>query len=157
MGTDLSFLVFWKIRCRCGPSVVSNTTPTPLCDSLGCVHPHNEGLHRGLLPRRDPSVRSAPLACHRSSILFLLVSFSGLVIVTHYFPLRVLMTLSLSVIVTCFAMSFTLRSAAIARLVLDASLLHCTRERPTLLNCAVQPFCWMRNFVFSFLFCLSFC
>ena len=25
-------------RCRCGPSVVSNTTPTPLCDTLGCVH-----------------------------------------------------------------------------------------------------------------------
>ena len=45
-------------RCRCGPSVVSNTTPTPLCtqlmrrqqqrqphyDYLGCVHPHCEGL-----------------------------------------------------------------------------------------------------------------
>ena len=28
----LSELV-WEIRCRCGPSVVSNTTPTPLCDS----------------------------------------------------------------------------------------------------------------------------
>ena len=41
-------------------------------------------------------------------------------------------------------MSFALRSAAIARLILDASLLHCTRERPTLLNFADQSFCWMR-------------
>ena len=55
------------------------------------------------------------------------------------------MTLSLFlVIVTCFAMSFALRSAAIARLILDASLLHCTQERPTLLNFAVPSFCWMR-------------
>ena len=47
------------------------------------------------------------------------------------------MTFFLSlVIVTCFAMPFALRSAAIARLILDASLLHCTRERPTLLNYA---------------------
>ena len=59
------------------------------------------------------------------------------------------------VIVTCFAMSFTLRSAATARLVLDASLLHCARAaRPTLLNCAVQSFCWMRTSVFSFPFCV---
>ena len=50
-------------RCRCGPSVVSNTTPTPLCASPGCVHPHNENLHRGLLPRRGPFVRLASLAC----------------------------------------------------------------------------------------------
>ena len=74
-------------RCRCGPSVVSNITPTPLCDSLGCVHPHYEGLHRGLLPQRGRSVRPAPLACHRSSshchtLLFItcsddLLSFSG--------------------------------------------------------------------------------
>ena len=46
----------------------------------------------------------------------------------------------------------SLRSAAIARLVLDAPLLHCKRAaRPTLLNCAVQSFYWMRNSVFSFL------
>ena len=141
-------------RCRCGPSVVSNTTPTPLCDSVGCVHPHNEGLHRGLLSRRGPSVRSAPLACHRFSCLSRLVSFTGLVIVTRYFSSRVLMTFSLFlVIVTCFAMSFALWSDATARLILDASLLHCTRAAvPTLLNCADQSFCWMRNSVFSFLF-----
>ena len=60
------------------------------------------------------------------------------------------------VIVTCFAMSFTLRSAAIARLVLDASLLHYTRaSRPTLLKCAVQYFCCMRNSVFSFLLLIA--
>ena len=41
----------------------------PLCDALDCVHLHDEGLHRGLLPRRGPSVRPAPLACHRSSCL----------------------------------------------------------------------------------------
>ena len=68
------------------------------------------------------------------------------------------MTFSLFlVIVTCFALSFALRSAAIARLILDASLLHCTRERPTLLNFADQSFCWMRNSVLSFLFCLLPC
>ena len=47
-------------------------------------------------------------------------------------------------IVTCFAMSFALWSAAIARLILDASFLHCTRELPTLLNLASSSFCWMR-------------
>ena len=135
-----------RSRCRCGPSVVSNTTPTPLCDSLGCVHPHYDGSHRGLLPRRGPSVRPAPLACHRSSCLSRLVSFAGLVILTRYFPSRVLMTFSLFlVIVTCSAMSFALRSAAIARLILDASLLQGTRAAvPTLLNFAVPSFCWMR-------------
>ena len=55
--------------------MVSNSTPTPLCDSLLCVHPHNEGIHRGLLPRRGPSVRSAPLACPRSSCLTLSSGF----------------------------------------------------------------------------------
>ena len=50
--------------------MVSNTTTTPLCDSLGCVHPHNEGLH-GLLSRRGPSsVCSAPLTCPPSSCFF---------------------------------------------------------------------------------------
>ena len=64
------------------------------------------------------------------------------------------MTFSLVlVIVTCFAMSFALRSDAIARLVLDACLLHCTRVAiPTLVNCADQSFCWMRDLVFSLLF-----
>ena len=77
-----------------------------------------------------------------SILVFLcrLVSFSGLVIVTRYFPSRVLMTLSL-VIVTCFAKSFTLRSAAIARLVLDASNLHYTRAvRPTLFELCCTVF-----------------
>ena len=141
-------------RCRCFPLVVSNTTPTPLCASLGCVHPHYEGLHRGLLPRRGPSVRPALLACHRSSCLSRLVSFTGLATFTRYFSSRVLMTFFLFlVIVTCFTMSFALRSDATARHILDASLLHCTRAAvPTLLNCADQSFCWMRNSVFSFLF-----
>ena len=63
------------------------------------------------------------------------------------------------VIVTCFAMSFALRSAAIARLVLDASLLHCTRVAiPTLLNFAVHSFFWVRTLsTFTFPFCCCFC
>ena len=85
----------WKVRCRCGPSVVSNTTPTPLCDSLGCVHPHNEGLHRGLLSRRGPLVHPAPLTCHRFSLFFVVSLFTGLVTFTRYFPSRVLLTVSL--------------------------------------------------------------
>ena len=57
----------------------SNTT---VCFS-GLCPPLNEGLHRGLLPRRGPS-------CPRSSYLSLLVlvSFTGLVIVARYFPSR---------------------------------------------------------------------
>ena len=125
----------------------------PHCDYLGCVHPHFEGVHRGLLPRRGMSVRPAPLACRRSSCLSRLVSFTGLVIATRYFSSRVPMTFSLClVIVTCFAMSFALRADETARLILDASLLHCTRAAvPTLLNCADQSFCRIRNSVFSFL------
>ena len=135
-------------RCRCGPSVEPNTTPTPLCtqlmrrqqqqqphcDYLGCVHPHCEGKHRGLWPRRGLSVRPAPLACHRSSCLSRLVSVTGLVIFTRHFSSRVPMTFSLClVIVTCFAMSFELRAVATSRLILDASLLNCTRAAvPTL-------------------------
>ena len=94
---------------------------------------------------------------YRSSCLFLSSGFDLKIFVTftRYFPSRVLMTFSLSlVIVTCFAMSFALRSGAIARLILDASLLHCTRVAiPTILNFADQLFCWMRTSVFSFLFC----
>ena len=42
------------------------------------------------------------------------------------------------VIVTCFAVSFTLRSDATERLILDASLLHCTLVAiPTILNFAL--------------------
>ena len=40
------------------------------------------------------------------------------------------------VIVSCFAVSFALRSAATARLILTAPFLHCTRALPTLLNSA---------------------
>ena len=88
--------------------MVSISTPTPLCDSVGCVHLHNEGLHRGLLLRRDPSVRSAPLACPRSSCLsrLVLVSFTGLVIVARYFPSRVLMTFSLALRAGCSSHAF---------------------------------------------------
>ena len=90
--------------------MVSNTTPTPLCASLGCVHPHNEGLHRGLLSRRDPSVRSAPLACHRSSChsRLVLFSFTGLVIVARCFPSRVLVTFSLALHAGCSSHAFEL-------------------------------------------------
>ena len=120
---------------------------------LGCVHPQYEGLHRGLLPRRGPSVRPAPLVCHRSSCLSRLVSFTFLVSVIRNFSSRVLMTFSLFlVIVTCFALSFARRSDATARLILDASLLHCTRAAvPTLLNCADQSFCWMRPSLLTWL------
>ena len=52
-------------------AAVRRWSPTPLCDTLGCVHPHNKGFHRNLLSRR------------------------GLFGV--YFPSRVLMTFSLSV------------------------------------------------------------
>ena len=48
-------------------------------------------------------------------------------------------------------MSFTLRSDAAARLTPDASLLHCTRERPTLLNCARSRLSAGCGSVFSFL------
>ena len=52
-------------------------------------------------------------------------------------------------------MSFALRSPATARLILDASLLHCTRVAiNTIFKFADQSFCWMRNSVFSFLFAI---
>ena len=73
----------------------------------------------------DPRVSLTEILCHFRTLLPLVCS--------HDF-------LSL-VVVTCFAMSFALRSAAIARLILDASLLHCTRAAvPTLLNFADQSF-----------------
>ena len=124
--------------------------PTPLCDSLGRVHPHDEGLYRGLLPRRGPSVRSAPLACHRSSCLSLSSDF--FVTFTRYFSSYSDDFLSLFLfIVTCFAMSFALWSDAAARLIPDAALLHCTRKRPTLLNCARSRLSAGCGSVFSFL------
>ena len=36
-------------------------SPLPLCDTVGCVHPRNEGFHRGLLSRRGPLGRPASL------------------------------------------------------------------------------------------------
>ena len=95
---------------------------TPLCVPLGCVHPHNEGLHHGLLPRRGPSVR--PGISGVSSILVSLHRPDFIVTFERYF----FVTCSddflffFLVIVTCFAMSFALRSDATARLILDASL-----------------------------------
>ena len=115
-------LVFWKIRCRCGPSVVSNTTPTPLCGSLTTKAYIAASCH-GVVRR---------FVRHHWRVIDPRFSF--------FWFLSLVLSLSYS--------------ASIARLVLDASLLHGTRERPTLLNCAVQSFCWMRNSVFSFLFCL---
>ena len=47
MGTDLSFWSFGRFVAAAVRRWFSNTTPTPLCDSLGCVPP-DEGLHCGL-------------------------------------------------------------------------------------------------------------
>ena len=137
-------------------SAARRCSPVPLCDALDCVHLHNEGLHCGLLSRRGPVVLPTLLGV---SILSSGSDLKIFVTFTRYFSSRVVMNFSL-VIVTCFAMSFALRSDATARLVLDVSLLHCTRVAiPTILNFADWSFCWMRNSVFSFLFAAaqSFC
>ena len=85
--TDLSFWSFGRFVA----AAVRRWFPTPL--QHHCVHPHNEGLHRGLLPRRGPSVRSAPLACPSC---FSIVWFLSLVLsLSHATSLHcVLMTLS---------------------------------------------------------------
>ena len=132
-----------RCRCCCGPSVVSNTTPTPLMACLGCVHPHNEGLHRGLLSRRGKSVRSAPLACHRSSCLSLSSDF--FVTFARYFSSHVLITSSAS---QCHSHCGQMRLRVLNP---DAFLSHCTRERPTLLNCARSRLSAGCGSVFSFL------
>ena len=116
---------------RFSVSAARRCSPIPLCDTLSCVHLHSEGVHRDLLSRRGMLVRPTLLGGLRSSCFSIvwfvsLKIFVCLVTVTRYFPSRVLITSSL-VIVICFATSFALRSAAIARLILDASLLHCTR------------------------------
>ena len=46
------FCEFWSERFVA--SADRRCSPTPLCDTLSCVHLHNEGLHRGLLSRRGP-------------------------------------------------------------------------------------------------------
>ena len=58
------------------------------------------------------------------------------------------------VVVTCFAISFALRSDATARLVLGASLSCIARGRQfhAFGLCEISSFCWMRILVFSFLF-----
>ena len=115
--------------------------PIPLCDTLGCVHPQHESFHRGLLSLRGPLVLLTPHAGHRSSCLSLCFMYALCYMrfsVRCHTLLPIMMTSSL-VVVTCFAMSFALRSGATARLILDASLslLHCTRAAvPTLSNCA---------------------
>ena len=65
---------------------------------------------------------------------------------SHATFLRVVMTFFFFLfIVTCFAMSFALRSDATARHIPDASLLHCTRERPHAFElCEISSLCWMR-------------
>ena len=86
---------------------------------------------------------------HRQRVILVFLFLSSgsgkkiFVTVTRYFSSRVLMTFSLFlVIVICSAMSFPLRSAAIVRLILDASVLQCTRVAiPTLLKCATSSFC----------------
>ena len=123
---------------RCGPSVVSSTTPTPLCVSLGCAHSHNEGLHRGLLPRRGPSVRSAPLVCHRP-IVSLSPSSDFFVTFARYFSScsdDVLFLCSSSHASQCQSHSGVMRLrvkfltllSSIARWS-DSTLLNCSRSR----------------------------
>ena len=73
--------------------------------------------------RIDPRLALTENRCHCHTLLFFRCSDDSLSLVN----------------IICFAVSFALRSAAIARLVFDASLLHCTPERPTLLNFAVRP------------------
>ena len=92
--------------------------------SLGCVHPHNEGFHRGLLPQLGPSVRSAPLACPRSQCLSLVWFFH-----CHCHCHTLLPFTCVPDFLSCIARG----------------------SDPRFLNCADQTFCWMRNSVFSFL------
>ena len=69
------------------------------------------------------------------------------------------MTFSLFLFIfTCFAMSFALRSDATARLILDASVLHCTRASPRspLLVAGLSLSAECRS-VSSFLLCLFPC
>ena len=123
-------------RCRCGPSVVSNTTPTPLCDSLGCVHPHNEGSHRGLATAVVRRFGTAGV----SSILVSLCRLTSLSL-SHATLLRVLMNFSLFLfIVTCFAMSFALRRLIPERffLALHAGATHAFEL------CEISSLYWMR-------------
>ena len=51
-------------------------SPTPLCDTLGCVHPLSDGFHRGLRPRRDSLVRPGLLGGHRFLCFSLSSDFS---------------------------------------------------------------------------------
>ena len=101
----------------------------PPCDTLDCAHLHNEGFPRGLLSPRGPPARPTMLGISILVSLYVVWFWQKIVVtVTRYFSSRVLKTFPrFLVIVTCYAMSFALRSAAIARLILDASLLHCTR------------------------------
>ena len=71
----------------------------PLCDALDSVHLHNEGFHRGLLSRRGflvrPTLLGVSILVSLSVVWLQLKIFVYLVIVTRYFPSRVLMTFSL--------------------------------------------------------------
>ena len=56
---------FWSGRFVA--SAVRRWSPTPLCETLGCVHSPSERIHRSLRPRRGPLVRPTPLGIHRLS------------------------------------------------------------------------------------------
>ena len=72
------------------------------------------------------------------------------ILVSLYRQTSLSLSLFFLVIVTCFAMSFALRSDAIARLILGFSLAFHAGGHSHV--CADQSFCWMRDLVFSFLF-----
>ena len=87
----IGFAFVWSGRLVL-PAAVRRWSPTPLCGTLRCVHPHNESLHRGLLSLRGPLGRPTPLGNRFSSL-----SLAEVVIVAHHFPSRVLTTFSLLV------------------------------------------------------------
>ena len=85
-------------------------------------HSHTTVWFSGLCPPSWGRLASAPLACPRSSCLSLV-----------------------------WVLSPSLSHATSLHVCSWFSLLHCTWELPTILYCADQSFCWMRNSVFSFL------
>ena len=128
-----------------------------LCDSLGWCPPSHEGLHPGLLPKRDPSVRPAPLACPRFSCLFL----------SSLFVLPLLHATSLHVFLMIFSLflGHRLLLRNVVRTAVGCGWASCSWRFHTALlaGCATHTFelcefsslCWMRPSVFSFLLTCS--